>query len=164
MEVLALRQNPTKLIDAKAVQYWRYSSIITAFFLLLIPIAYYFSMRRWHWPAWITIVLLSLTLAIAIFYIFFKPEIIWKTWRYDVSEQEIDLLHGIFIKTRTLIPMVRVQHVDTQQGPLLRHFGLSTVTISTAAGTHEIPALADEVAASLRDSISELARVVDEDV
>ena len=159
-----MRQNPSQLIDQKAILYWRYSNIITAFFLLLIPAACYFAVRLWHWPAWITIVLLFLTLAIAIFDIFFKPEIIWKTWRYDVSEQEIDLFHGIFIKTRTLIPMVRVQHVDTQQGPLLRHFGLSTVTISTAAGTHEIPALADEVAASLRDSISELARVVDEDV
>lgn len=164
MEVLDLRQTPRQLIDQKAVQYWRYSNIISAIFLLLIPVAYYAAMRRWSWPFWITVVLLFLTLAIAIFNIFFKPEIIWKTWRYDVSEQEIDLFHGIFIKTRTLIPMVRVQHVDTQQGPLLRHFGLSTVTISTAAGTHEIPALADDVAASLRDSISELARVVDEDV
>jgi Uncharacterized conserved protein len=60
--------------------------------------------------------------------------------------------------------MVRVQHVDTEQGPLLRHFGLSTVSISTAAGTHKIPALSDNVASSLRDAISELARVVDEDV
>ncbi|MDD4802506.1 MAG: PH domain-containing protein [Syntrophomonas sp.] len=159
-----MRQNPGQLIDQKAILYWRYSNIITAFFWLLIPTACYFAVRLWHWPAWITIVLLFLTLALAIFDVFFKPEIIWKTWRYDVSEQEIDLFHGIFIKTRTLIPMVRVQHVDTQQGPLLRHFGLSTVTISTAAGTHQIPALADDVASSLRDSISELARVVDEDV
>jgi hypothetical protein len=164
MEALYLRQNPSQVIDRKAVQYWRYSNTITALFLFLIPTAYFFAARLWHWPAWITIVLLSLILAIAIFNIFIRPEIIWKTWRYDVSEQEIDLFHGIFIKTRTLIPMVRVQHVDTKQGPLLRHFGLSTVTISTAAGTHEIPALADDIAALLRDSISELARVVDEDV
>jgi len=159
-----LRKEPEQRIDIKAVKYWRYTNIISAVFFLLVPAAYYLAVRLWHWPAWITIVLLFLTLALAVFNICYKPEIIWKTWRYDVSEQEIDLFHGVFIKTRTLIPMVRVQHVDTQQGPLLRHFGLSTVTISTAAGTHEIPALADDVAASLRDSISELARVVDEDV
>lgn len=100
----------------------------------------------------------------AIFYIFFKPQITWQTWRYEISQEEIDLFRGVFIKKRTLIPMVRVQHVDTKQGPLLRYFGLSTVTISTAAGTHEIPALADQDAALLRDRISELARVVDEDV
>ncbi len=159
-----MRHDPDQRIDLKAVQYWRYSNIIGSIFLLLIPAAYYGAARIWRWPTWITIALLLLTLVIAIFNIFLKPEITWRTWRYNVSEQEIDLSYGVFIKTRTLIPMVRVQHVDTQQGPLLRHFGLSTVSISTAAGAHEIPALADDVAASLRDAISQLARVVDEDV
>lgn len=159
-----MRQNPEQRIDVKAVQYWRWSALIKSFFLLLIPGAYYLAMYLWKCPLWIFIILLVLTIADLTFSIFLKPNITWKTWRYDVSEQEIDLLHGVFIKTHTLIPMVRVQHVDTEQGPLLRHFGLSTVSISTAAGTHEIPALADEVAEGLRDRISELARVVDEDV
>jgi len=159
-----LRQIPAEHIDSRAVPYWRWSASINSLFLFLIPAAYYAAVRLWHWPVWITVVLLVLSLALTAFSIIFKPEIMWKTWRYDVTEQEIDLLHGVFIKTRTLIPMVRVQHVDTEQGPLLRHFGLSTVTISTAAGTHQIPALADETAALLRDRISELARVVDEDV
>ena len=159
-----MREDPKQCIDIKAVHYWRWTAVIKSIFLLLIPGAYYFTVHLWQWPFWIAVVLLMLTLADAVFSIFFKPDIIWRTWRYEVSEQEIDLLHGVFIKTRTLIPMVRVQHVDTEQGPLLRHFRLSTVSISTAAGNHEIPALADEVAAVLRDRISELARVVDEDV
>ena len=159
-----MRQIPEQRIDPRAVPYWRWSAGIQSLFLCLIPAAYYIATRLWYWPAWITIVLVILTLLTAAFSIFVKPGIRWQTWRYDVSEQEIDLLRGVFIKTRTLIPMVRVQHVDTEQGPLLRRFGLSAVTISTAAGTHEIPALADEVAAVLRDRISELARVVDEDV
>jgi len=162
--VLFLRNDPQQCIDSKAVIYWRWSAGIKSVFLLLIPAGYYMAQQHWHWPAWITFVLLGLTLAYAIFAIIFQPDITWRTWRYEVSEQEIDLLHGVFIKTRTLIPMVRVQHVDTQQGPLLLRFGLSSVSISTAAGSHEIPALADEVAALLRDQISVLARVVDEDV
>jgi hypothetical protein len=44
------------------------------------------------------------------------------------------------------------------QGPLAKLFGLSAVTVSTAASTHEIPALSDETADQLRDSISVLAR------
>ena len=159
-----MREDPKQCIDIKAVHYWRWTAIIKSILLLLIPGAYYLTVHLWQWPFWIAVVLVVLTLADAVFSIFFKPDITWRTWRYEVSEHAIDLLHGVFIKTRTLIPMVRVQHVDTEQGPLLRHFGLSTVSISTAAGTHEIPALADEVAAVLRDHISELARVVDEDV
>jgi membrane protein YdbS with pleckstrin-like domain len=132
--------------------------------LLLVPAGYHFAQRYWHWPGWITFVLLGLTFIYAVYLILIRPVITWQTWRYEVSEPEIDLLHGVFVKTRTLIPMVRVQHVDTEQGPLLRRFGLSSVTISTAAGSHQIPALADEAAALLRDQISVLARVVDEDV
>ncbi len=159
-----MRQIPEQRIDSQAIPYWRWSAGINSLFLCLIPAAYYAATRLWHWPTWVTAVLLILTMVTAVFSIFINPGIRWQTWRYDVSAQEIDLLRGVFIKTRTLIPMVRVQHVDTEQGPLLRHFDLSTVTISTAAGTHEIPALADEVASHLRDHISELARVVDEDV
>ena len=32
--------------------------------------------------------------------------------------------------------MVRVQHVDTEQGPILRKYDLSSITISTAATSH----------------------------
>ena len=88
----------------------------------------------------------------------------WKRWKYDISEKEIDMLRGIFIKKRTLVPINRVQHVDTRQGPVYRKFGLSSVTISTAATTHEIPALDDETADKVRDTISNLVRKVKGDV
>jgi membrane protein YdbS with pleckstrin-like domain len=46
----------------------------------------------------------------------------------------------------------------------MRKYGLSSVTFSTAAGQHEIPALANEEADRVRIQIAELARVNDEDV
>ncbi|WP_103664625.1 PH domain-containing protein [Gracilimonas amylolytica] len=92
------------------------------------------------------------------------PKLRWQRWKYDVSEKEIDLLRGIIIKKRTLVPINRVQHVDTRQGPVYRKFGLSSVTISTAATTHEIPALDDETANELRNTISTLVRKVKGDV
>ncbi len=159
-----MRNIPEQCIDSKAVPYWRWSAGIKSIFLLLIPTGYHIAQQGWDWPAWITFVLWGVAFAYAVYTILFQPDIRWRTWRYEVSEQEIDLLQGVLVKTRTLIPMVRVQHVDTEQGPLLRRFGLSSVTVSTAAGSHQIPALADEVAARLRDQISILARVVDEDV
>jgi len=65
---------------------------------------------------------------------------------------------------RTLIPMVRVQHVDTAQGPILKKYDLSNISISTAATTHIIPMLITEDADRLRSRISELARVAEDDV
>ncbi len=91
------------------------------------------------------------------------PPIRWKRWRYDVLTDEIDLMHGVFIVKRTLIPMTRVQHVDTEQGPLLRKYKLAVVSISTAATVHRIPSLTIEVADELRDRIAELATVAEDE-
>ena len=69
------------------------------------------------------------------------PELRWARWRYEVRDEEIDLRHGTVRITRTLVPMLRVQHVDTTQGPLDQALGLATVVVHTAAGTTTIPAL-----------------------
>jgi len=60
--------------------------------------------------------------------------------------------------------MVRVQHVDTTQGPILKKYDLGNISISTAATVHTIPALIMDEADSLRARISELARVAEDDV
>lgn len=61
-----------------------------------------------------------------------------------------------------MIPIARVQHVDTEQGPILRCYGLATVTISTAAGPHDIPALPFEKANEVRDKIVRMAGIIDD--
>ena len=86
----------------------------------------------------------------------------WAHWRYDVRDEEIDLRSGAFTITRTLIPMARVQHVDTKRTVVSQLFGLAAVTIHTAAGRNAIPGLAEPDAAAIRDRIAELARTPDE--
>jgi hypothetical protein len=98
----------------------------------------------------------------AVLWLWPVPEIRYRRWRWEVTELEVRLQHGLIVIERTVIPMVRIQHVDTSQGPVMRDFGLSEVKVSTAAGTHAIPALADEDAAGLRDKIAVLARVRDD--
>jgi membrane protein YdbS with pleckstrin-like domain len=90
------------------------------------------------------------------------PLVRWRTWRYEVRDEEIDLLRGAVVVRRTLIPMTRVQHVDTQRTPLSDLFDLRSVTVHTAAGSHSIPALREGDAAGIRDRIALLAREPDE--
>ena len=59
----------------------------------------------------------------------------------EVRETEIEIQRGIFVIKRTLVPMIRVQHVETNQGPFLRKYDLASVEVSTAATVHTIPAL-----------------------
>lgn len=49
-------------------------------------------------------------------------------------------------------------------GPIYRKYGLSSISLSTAATTHEIPALDENTASELREIISDLVRKVKEDV
>jgi membrane protein YdbS with pleckstrin-like domain len=131
---------------------------------LLIVIAVAVLSYFFHWPYWISGVLGAVWLLGSVVTVYLIPKVRHKVWRYEVHENEIDIQSGIFVVTRVIVPMVRVQHVDTSQGPLLRKYNLATVKIFTAATVHSIPALEMKEADQLRDSISRLARVTDDDV
>ncbi|MBO9128821.1 PH domain-containing protein [Bacillus sp. 165] len=115
-------------------------------------------------PLLIQVGIFGVLCTIFIFTVFVLPKLRRQRWRYAVYAQEIDLHHGVFVTKKTLIPMVRVQHVDVRQGPIMRHYGLASVDITTAATTHVIPAVAYEEAERLRNQLSNLARVATEDV
>lgn len=101
------------------------------------------------------IVLAAVVVAVA-------PVLRWRRWRYEIRDDEIDLRHGTFTVRRTLVPIRRVQHVDTEVGPLQDAFGLATVKFHTAAGATEIPALDKGEAEQVRTRVAELARTRDD--
>ncbi|WP_419954718.1 PH domain-containing protein [Neobacillus niacini] len=155
---------PQKRISVKALTVWRISGAIKiAISWILAGVAIYL-LHIFKGPFWISPLLIAIELISSYFIIYLLPSLRWKRWRYDVREEEIELQEGIFIVKRTLIPMVRVQHVDTVQGPILRNYQLASIIINTAATAHEIPALEESEAEELRRFISNLARVADEDV
>jgi uncharacterized protein len=159
-----LLAEPKKRISERALIVWRISGAITSAVFLLLAGGVVALTIIFDWPIWISVAAIILFILSVIISVIFLPKLRWKRWRYEVREQEIELQHGMFIITRTLVPMVRVQHVDTKQGPILQKYKLASVTISTAATVHEIPALDIEEAEEMRISISKLARVADEDV
>lgn len=147
-----------------AIRVWQWGNAFGNSFFFAIPVVYasVFGISGFH--LWVLIITCSLILVFWLFSVFFLPYLSWKNWRYSVDKKEIDLKRGVIIKNRTLIPLSRVQHVDTRQGPLLRWYNLASVTISTAATTHEIPALDAVIADRVRKEISTYARLAEEDV
>ena len=113
-------------------------------------------------PGFLPVLLWLVPLVGAVLGVAVIPELRWRRWRYDVREDEIDLRRGAFKVTRTLVPMARVQHVDTSRGVLEQALGVSTVVFHTAAGSTSIPALARDEADLVRDRIAALARTPDE--
>ncbi len=157
-----MRPDPVERIDARAVTVWRLTGFVEALVAAVVAGVAFGLGASGIAPRWVVLAVAGAALASALLSVVIVPRVRWLRWRYEVSESEVYLLFGLIIRKRTLIPMTRVQHVDTKAGPLLRAFGLSTVTVATAAGEHEIPALADEVADRLRDRISTLARVTED--
>lgn len=92
------------------------------------------------------------------------PNLRYARWRYEMTEHQLDIRHGIIWRTQLLVPFIRVQDTNTHQGPLMRAFGLASVTVSTAAGSHTIPGVAVNEADALRAAIAEQARLAREEL
>lgn len=159
-----MRKQPQRQISLNGLKVWRLQNGIISLIFLFIIIGVFVASYYFQWPYWIGAILIGLWILQVIFGIWLIPKIRHHIWRYEVFENEIEIQHGLIRVTRVIVPMVRVQHVDTSQGPLLRRYRLASVQISTAATVHDIPALELEEADELRDYISRLARVTEDEV
>src|SRR5690625_3289096 len=159
-----MREQPRNNIASDAIKAWRIMASFYLFFFWLFIIGYIILTIIFEITYIPMIIAISLGIIFTYIFVYLIPKLRYRRWCYEIFDQEIYIQHGILIVTRTIIPMLRVQHVDTKQGPILKKYRLATVSISTAATTHEIPALEEEDASHIRDRISTLARVDEDDV
>lgn len=164
-----MRDMPVNLLDPRIKKAWRINdglALTLCFLGLFTPFALIalFDRGEAWWAATVALSILALYGVMFIFLIVILPPIRYARWRYEVTQDYLDIARGIFWRKRFIIPFIRVQNTDTRQGPILRLFGLASVTVATAAGEHEIPGLGMEEADRLRDRAAELARLAREDV
>lgn len=159
-----MRQQLANQIPEKGKTVWRIYGVFQSLTILLLAIGAGVLTYFLEGPKWIYVVASVVWIIVTVLWIVVFPNIRHRIWRYEVREKEIEIQSGLFVVKNTLIPMVRVQHVDTAQGPILKRYNLADITISSAATSHTIPFLMTEEADELRAKISELARVAEEDV
>jgi membrane protein YdbS with pleckstrin-like domain len=89
------------------------------------------------------------------------PQRTYHRLRYRLTDHMLQSVHGWMFHTDTLVPFVRVQHLDVVRGPLDKMFGTATLVVHTA-GTHNsivvVRGLAPDRAAEIRDIIREHVR------
>lgn len=88
----------------------------------------------------------------------------YAAWHYRLSDDALRLNRGVMVRIESVVPYTRIQHVDTEQGPIERALGLTRVIVHTASGsgsTLTIPGLSPEDAAQLREQLAQLAGVVE---
>lgn len=163
-----MRDLPISKLDPKVKNVWRISDaigIIIAFVVCFIPCLIVFAVVPDElWALGLMLGVFVLFALLLVLCVLILPPIRYVRWRYQLSDEFLDIAKGIIWKQRTIVPFIRVQNTDTKQGPIMRAFGLASVTVATAAGEHEIPGLSVAEAEVLRDRAAELARIAREDV
>ena len=158
-----MKAEPAERLDPRAKKLWRITGALGALPLLAGgAFASWVLLRAAEAPVLVGILPSVAVVALFVVFVGIVPDLRWRRWRYEIREDEVDLQRGIVWVSRTLEPLARIQHVDTQSGPLQRRFGLATVVFYTAAGANQIPELSAPVAAEVRDRIAELTREQDE--
>ncbi len=163
----SIEQLPQECLDPRVKRAWRINDAIwlaIIFVVCFIPLAIVAVSIEEPVMSVILVAVLILFVLLVVLCLVILPPIRYARWRFSMNENYLDIAKGIVWRKRYIIPFIRVQNTDTRQGPILRMFGLSSVTVSTAAGAHEIPGLDTAQAAALRDKAAEFARLAREDV
>jgi membrane protein YdbS with pleckstrin-like domain len=75
---------------------------------------------------------------------------------YQLGADRLRVVRGVLWRYDTVVPFGRVQHIDVNQGPLERMFGIATLTLHTA-GNHNasvtLPGLGEPLAREMREAI-----------
>lgn len=110
---------------------------------------------------------ISSTLLILTFLILRVRYLQSKQLAYGICEREFVMRHGIWWQSTTALPYSRLQHVSLSQGPLERHFGLSSLkAFSAGSGKAEIDlvGLRSDVAEHIRQHLLAQAGLPVEDM
>ncbi|MBD8497850.1 PH domain-containing protein [Paenibacillus arenosi] len=158
------RENqPMRMLHEKMLDVFRWRSIFSTSLILLGAIVYFVCAYMWSWLLWPAITACIGAVLLFVLYVFIWPRLEYQYFSFVVHEEEMEIKQGVWFRSHVLIPMTKVQHVETETGPLLRKFGLASTMIVTAAGTHKISGLLQKEADDLKSYIGTLARVVDTD-
>ena len=146
-----VRAEPANPLPGGALKMWRWEAAMTAF--VLFAVASGIAMGVGALMPWLPLAAAAGGVAYAVV----VPRERHRRWRWALHERELDIVHGIWEVTRTIVPVTRIQHVSVQRTGWTDTFGLVRLHVHTAAGTTTIPGLAPAQADDVRDRI--LARL-----
>lgn len=104
-------------------------------------------------PRGVTAIPLVLLLVWLVIYL---PMRRYQTRGYDMADDRLRVVKGVLFHADTVVPFSRVQHLDVEQGPLERAFGIARLILHTA-GSHNasvtLPGLWHADAVAMREEI-----------
>ena len=148
-----------KKLSLKAKKSWFISRAIFLAIIIVIAIIIRFVLLDWIENKFIMDIILLIIIFLQLANTFIYPTLEYRQWSYYIDKDKVEFSHGIYIIKRTLIPTVRIQHLNISQGPINRSLGLSDINITTAGGSFTIPNLDKEEAEKLSDYLKEIVQL-----
>jgi len=147
-------------LNPRVKRYWRWRAFFTAIpsLVLLVGLAI---VIPWG-PPWLRWGIVGIAAISVVVGMVVLPPIRYRVFWYAISETEIDIQHKIIFIERSIIPMHRVQSLQTERGPLADHYRMTNLKIKTAAGSVSISGLDRDEANALCDRISKLSDLADD--
>lgn len=152
--------NQPNRLHKRALPYFRLKGFLAGVSLVGFTSGLYHARQQlgWEWDITLFHLTFALSLVLAVHYLFIKPKRLYELFSYMEEEDILTIRSGVFVHSTVTIPYFRIQHVQTEQGPLLRHFDLARVTVFTAGSVYVIPAISVEEAQALRVRLSMRAK------
>ncbi len=146
-------------LHPRALKFWRIQALLSVILAVLpATVAMGFLLGK-ALSASLGVALVVLVSSVAIWMAFWVPKLAYDRFGYVIREHDFYVERGVLLKRRTAIPLSRIQHVDTHQGPLEQVMKLSQLHVFTASGMSAdgcLPGLSKEMADSLRDQLATL--------
>ncbi len=142
-----LFREPVNRVDRRAITMWRMTPLIPGIVVLAACVALGALVDPARWPA---VAAALVTIVATVFFVAVVPLWRFRFHRWEITDDAIYTQSGWWVRSRVVIPISRIQVVDTTAGPIEQLLDLATLTVTTAssAGTIRIVGLDAEVARS----------------
>ncbi|MEP9403363.1 PH domain-containing protein [Sphingomonas sp. VNH70] len=144
---------PLSPLDPRFLRVLRWKGTITAVVLLVVALGVETVFYRTDLPNGIV---LAVAVALGLWLAIVAPPRRYAHWRFALTDAELHVAHGWWVRVHTIVPVARVQHIDLTQGPVERMCGVATLVLHTAGTEHAkvvVPGLARDRAEAVRDRI-----------
>ncbi len=148
-------------LDKRAVTVMRLNAVLSGIIITVITvISGYFiiTSKIGSLGTIITIIIVAIILINILLNIFLYPQIRYNRYKYLITNEKIEVKKGLFLITRSIIQIKRVQKIELNSGPIDRQFNLSNVNIFTAAGVVDIKFLNIKEAENIVTKVNDLLK------
>src|SRR5699024_10889764 len=116
-------QQPQHRLDKQFIKASIINELIeSVIFFLLLAVLFYLN-YLFSWAILIGLILIGITVIMilsSIWSLLFRPFLLYRNNRYEVDENFLQLKSGALFERHELVPMTKIQSVETNQGPIMR--------------------------------------------